>query len=374
MGKAALIIVIGTLSVFMVITNSVNTSVSESQKSSIQYFSSVQARNIANSVSELLVAKVSDTTNFRVTSQKSMNLFDGVAQYTVKDTLVGTDSLVKVSVFAAYNGQFAFTTVLTEENKGSGFIPTTVKAAISTNNPVETKGNITVDGRQHDINGNLISNAGTYGIWTTQTYGRGGNSKVGATHSGTDIAPIKSGGSFGNTYKSGQVWPGGYPNNPDSLLGGKAKGFASGTLKSIALSGANGSQYTTNPSSLSYPLSGVTYVELPSGGTWNAANITGSGILVVHNSATNAIIKNLNTGPFKGMIIADDIIHIHTTIIGAIIGISPSPSDGNCIGNGNGRVYYSSEAINKAIEKIDPNVVPMYGFGEKRLKIVSWLE
>ncbi len=57
-------------------------------------------------------------------------------------------------------------------------------------------------------------------------------------------------------------------------MGGTSAGFPSGFLKSYAQSGSGGSQYVTNPSSLTYPLTGVTYVEIS--GTWNSANITGS--------------------------------------------------------------------------------------------------
>lgn len=138
------------------------------------------------------------------------------------------------------------------------------------------------------------------------------------------------------------------PLSPDSLMGGPLNGYPEGTLKAIAMSGAGGSQYTTNPATLTYPPRGVTYVELPDGGLWNSANITGSGILVVHNSKVNAGIKNLNTGPFKGILLADDIVHVHCDIIGAVIAISSSPSSGNCIGNGSGRILYSGDAVTNA--------------------------
>lgn len=121
--------------------------------------------------------------------------------------------------------------------------------------------------------------------------------------------------------------------------------FAEGTLKTQAMSGANGGQYVTNPSLLRYPLSGVTYVELPAGGTRSPANIEGTGILIVHNAAQNAVIRNINFGTFKGLLMADDIDKIHNTIIGAVIGLSPFPPSGNCIGNGSGNVLYSSQVL-----------------------------
>ncbi len=380
MGKSSMIMVLGSLSIFLIVTFNVNMSIANASDYAVDYFNETQVRNISNSVAEMLVAYLGDSSSYRASSPVTLNnIFDGSSEYRVVDTTIGSDDFVKIDITSTFMDRTHNSVIITSENTGSGFLPTTVKAAVSTNNPVETRGNLQIDGRQHDSNGNLIANSGTYAIWTTQGYSRVGNSKLGSTYSGTDIAPIKSGADFSKTYQSSQVYPGGYPDAPDSILGGKANGFSAGTLKSLAQSGVSGSQYVTSTSSLSFPLKGVTYIELPTDtrgnrNEWIGANIQGSGILVIHNSATNATIKNLNSGTFKGLIIADDIVHIHTTVIGAIIGLSPSPSSGNCIGNGNGRVYFSSEAIENATKDIDPNVTPNYGFAQKRLTIKSWYE
>ena len=149
--------------------------------------------------------------------------------------------------------------------------------------------------------------------------------------------------------------------SPDAIFG-----YASGTLKALAQAGANGSQYATDPASLTFPLSSVTFVELADGATWSAIHFGEStGVLVVHNSACNARMKNLNSGTFKGLIISDDIVKVHTTVIGAVVSMTQSPS-GNCIGNGNGEVLYSIAALENA------SLVSVGGGGE--LTVVSWLE
>jgi hypothetical protein len=104
---------------------------------------------------------------------------------------------------------------------------------------------------------------------------------------------------------------------------------------------------------LTYPLHGITYVELPNGGEWNPVDFgEGSGgILVVHNAQTNAAMKNLNSGTFAGFIIADDMVHIQATILGGAFLLSPTPSEGNCIGNGTGSVLFSRDSIIKALEE-----------------------
>jgi hypothetical protein len=48
----------------------------------------------------------------------------------------------------------------------------------------------------------------------------------------------------------------------------------------MAQSGKNGGQYTTNPGTLTFPLAGVTYVELPNGGLWQSIDFqNSSGVL-----------------------------------------------------------------------------------------------
>ena len=225
-----------------------------------------------------------------------------------------------------------------------------------------------MDGRDHDSAGTLQAGQGVPGIWTTSTMTQGGNSRIGGTVSGSDFSPAKPGSP--GTILTGQTWPGGYPSSPDSVLGGPQLGFPEGTLKALAQSGVGGSQYNANPSTLTYPLRGVTYVELPSGGTWQDMSVEGEGMIVVHNTMRNAIMKNLSTGTFRGLIIADDIIHIHATIIGAIVGLTSSPSEGNCIGNGSGTVAYSTETVTAAaFAALTP--VDRWGSGAN---VIAWWE
>ncbi len=350
----------------------INNSLTEASQTASNYYAEMQARNIANSSAEMLLAKLGDNNSYRVNSATTSNYLGGSSTYRVVDTLYQGDNLVKITVNTSCFGITRRVDVFTKSTE-SPFIPGPVKAAITTNNNIKTLGNLVVDGRNHDKNGNLTNTPGTLAFWTTGTYSRSGNSKVGSTSgAGVDISPRKN-PVDDDVRLQNQVYSGGYPTTPDSIFGATANGFPPGKLKSIAQSGANGSQYTTNPNSLNYPLSGVTFVELPNGSTWNSANITGEGILIIHNTANNAVIKNLNWGPFKGMLIADDIDKIHCDILGAIIVLSPSPPSGNCIGNGNGNAKYSSQAIEEATAKISAPA-PEFGFGKKRMKVFAWYE
>ena len=112
------------------------------------------------------------------------------------------------------------------------------------------------------------------------------------------------------------------------------------------------------------PLRGVTFVELGSGAAWNSGNFTGgsSGILVVHSAAKDAVLKNFY-GSFCGIIIADDVDKIHGTIIGNVTVIG-GYATGNCIGNGEGNVLYSTHYILDALSDLP----------KPDLKILSWWE
>lgn len=368
MGKAILIMVLGSLLLFGVVNMNINNNMSAASQSSFDRLNETQARNVANSIAEMAIEQVGDSNAYRATSPVTFsNVFGGSGSYTVTDTTISGNGYIKVKANSLYSGMAKSISVIIQVPQNANF-PPGVKAAISTNNEVLTSGTLTVDGRDHDINGNLTGNPGTYGIWSTEDFTRQGSSSIGGYYNGTNYAPSSSPNT--NSYREEQS--GGYPTTPDSVMGGTPNGFPPGTLKSIAQSGYNGSQYVTNPNYLTYPLSGVTYVEIPYSSPWISSNIDGTGILVIHNSTSNAIIKNENLGSFTGIIIADDIIHIHTTIIGAIIGLTTNPSEGNSIGNGSGNVLYSRQAIMNATNSVLDQ--GNYGYAKHRMSIIKWYE
>ncbi|MFQ5553660.1 MAG: hypothetical protein ACE5EW_08120, partial [Thermoplasmata archaeon] len=241
------------------------------------------------------------------------------------------------------------------------YIAPGARGAVTTRGRTRTNGNLQVDGRDHDSNGNLIAVNGTYGIFTADTYTQSGSTDVGGTDTGAaDHVPDRP----GDPSVILENYSGWMPTTPDEVMGGVSNGYPEGTLKSLAQSGVNGSQYVTDPAGLLFSLSGVTYVELPCGGEWEPANVDGSGVLVVHNSCNNAVIKDLDTGIFRGLLIVDDIVHIHTTIIGAVYSLTTAPSSGNVLGNGSGEVLFSREALAAA----------MLGAASKSYSILAWRE
>ena len=407
MGKSVLIYVIGAFLIFTVAMLTSARIVDAGSQNSINYLSNAKARSICNSMTSILLSRLADSTDLRITEPETMSLLDGTATYTItevdesgeeeddddegedheghEDDDEGEDheghedddehegvlgGLIKIYVSAIYNNvtriQVTYVSLST-----NGTIPSSVQSLITARNAVSTSGNLVVDGRNHSSSGSLSEDDGAVAIWTTSSYSQTGNSKVGGTYETISYEPSKPGNS--NVIKTFSTFSGGYPDSPDEVFGGSSSGFTEGKLKSIAQSGDGGSQYVTNPSSLHFPLKGITYVELPSGGKWQSTNIEGSGILIVHNASGNSLIKNLNTGTFKGFVVADDIVHVHSSIIGAVFLLSSFPSDGNFIGNGNGSIVFSKDAITKATAIVS-NGADNYGFGKTRLLVLNSYE
>jgi hypothetical protein len=374
MSRFILIIVLGGYITYSITSMTQNKSVTQATENSVNNYSQTKARNIANSTIQMLMSKVADNKSWRQTTLVTMKVFDGSAEYTVTDANFNGEKLIKYSVTA---NVYSTTKQVTAYSDELSLLPGGIRGAITANNPVDTKGNLTVDGRNHTKDGTLVNGSGSYSIWGSSTISQNGNSKYGGTYSGIDYAPSKPGDP--NIISENQIWPGGFPDSPDKVMGGEDKGFSEGTLLDIANSGVNGSQYATDPDDLSGPFSGVTYLEMSGSKendrTWQSMEITGSGILIIHNSSTNSIMKNLNSGTFKGLIIVDDMVHIHADIIGAVVILTSTPSSGNCVGNGNGNVLYSTEAVQDAMTQVGLQTSTLnFGFGKNRLNVKYWLE
>lgn len=356
MGQYALILVAAGAFGFAIVQGSLGSLDSDFYRLAIERYDESVARQAANSMAHLSLATLSDSLYWR-TGFGSVATGGGSGIASIEDS--GTDSTLgpaRVRIRGSGTSGAVHDTAVVVAIVP--FWPGDVDGAITANSTVRTLGSLVVDGRDHDMSGTLVAGQGTKGVSTTQDLSQGGGSKVGGTGpTGTDHAPGKPAhADVVEEYKAGP-----FPANPDAVLG-----YPTGSLKAIAQSGVNGGQYVTNPASLTFPLSGVTYVELPAGDTWQSMDFgTSEGVLVVHNNTTDAKIKTLNSGTFKGLLIADDIEKIHTTILGAVVSLTTSPS-GNCIGNGTGDVLFSREAVHRATS--------LSAGGDGDVTVVSWYE
>ena len=240
-----------------------------------------------------------------------------------------------------------------------------------------------LDGRNHDLSLNIIPETGTFGVSSSTVFTNVDKAEIGGTNNGVDY-PM----SFPEdpaVIEENYNWDGGFPTSPDAILG-----YPEGTLKAAAQSGEYGSQYVLVPGGtkkidghlLTYPLSGVTYIEITNS---DEAELMleqkgNSGIVVVHNSDRTSRLKGVkydidnSDGLLTGLLVTDYSFHHHIDILGSVLMLSPNlETSKNCKGNADHWVYYSSEAILNATE-IVANITGLsgqvgYGFGKKRVNV-----
>ena len=199
-------------------------------------------------------------------------------------------------------------------------IPPGVKGALTSQGNISFSGDIQVDGRDHDSSGNLTGASGTFGASSGGTVSQGGSSDIG----GNGIAPASPANPATiEQNQSDNAW-----TTPEQLLG-----VAAGSLDSYK---------TSNEPS--WPMSGIVYytgsqIIAPDFGT---SSTPSTGILILHNTDANSLLKNAH-GTFKGLIIADNIIHINgnAEIIGGVIAKTSTQTTGD----GSAEIKYSSAIL-----------------------------
>ena len=389
MSKFILIIVMGGFISYGILSINLNNKLTAGTENSVKNYNTMQSRNIANSMAEMIISGINDSTSWRVTTPEEKNFFGGVATYRFIDTVITTDTLIKISVTGNFNDYETNITVFTEK-PSAGFVPTVVRGAWTANGPLNnTISDMYIDGRDYDSFGNIIPGNGVHGVSTSVTFENIENAKIGGTHNHVDY-PMQY-PEDPNVIEENYNWGGEFPTTPDAVLG-----IPEGTLKSIAQSGQDGSQYVTDPEDLNLPLSGITYVEInddddnddddndddndDDDDKIDMKKTQSKGILVCHNSSGTTRIKQikLKNYPFKGLIIGDYMFHFHLDVHGAIILLSQNlETEKKCSGNKDHEVLYSSEIIKNATSILGISSVEgtqNYGFGKHRLAVRHWLE
>lgn len=343
MGRTVIIVLIGAFVIFGIYTITSVNSTKISEKDVIDNYKSNYVRNISLSTLDILISKLADSASFRVPNEQILNLMDGTSLYTIKDTVLSGDSVIQIRIHSNYQGLNKTTIAYVKIN--SGFVPPFLRGAITANaNLNKTISDMVIDGRDHDLNGNVIPNSGIYGVSSGTFFLNLQGAKIGGTVNSVDYPPNFPENPL--VIEQNYNWGGSFPDSPDRILG-----FPEGTLKSIAQSGVQGSQYVTNVSNLSLPLSGVTYLELSSAEVkLDLGKKENSGILVVHNSTTSTKVAHLKAKKsFNGLIIGDYMFHLHLDILGGLILLSPNLElRKECKGNNDHKIYYSSAAIKQA--------------------------
>jgi hypothetical protein len=379
-GKLSLIIVFGGVFFLYLVSFQINRTTVESFEGAVGNYNQFNALNVANQAMEIVLTELADSSKLRVPSPQQMpgyligNIPSAQVSYTITDAIVTMGGLqldvVKVEVESTVGSKQA--RVVVYADRRIGYIPEPVRAVFTANGPLDkTISNMFIDGRDHDLNGILNANNGVVGVSTSLSFVNVGGAKIGGTDpDGIDYPPTFP--EDANIIEENYNWGGSFPTSPDAVLGLEEE-----TLKQIAQSGEGGSQYVTNPSSLTYPLRGVTYVEIPPESSLKfELQGDSDGILVIHNSEVNAKIIEIsskNNLPFKGLIIADYLFHIHLDVIGAIMLLSPHlETEKTCSGNKDKKILFSRAALIDVTDMVDDIVG---GTGWKgRIPILGWYE
>jgi hypothetical protein len=351
------ILAIGAILVYTIISITSNENPSKGRENIVGESSHTNAHDIASSMVDVILERIAKDSDYRVQSPKTEHLKGGIVTYTANNTVYEGESFVKIVSSAKYNG-FTKTVITYSKRPGEGWIPRSVRAAWTANGPLNnTISNMLIDGRNHDLNGNIIPKTGVYGVSTSVEFQVGQYGSIGGTNDNIDY-PI----SFSvnpKVIEENYNWGGTFPKSPDEILG-----YPEGTLKKFAQDGMNGSIHTTNPVDLERRiLSGVTYLELPSGKDGKIRLHKGihKGILIVHNDATDSrtVEITLEQGEFQGLIIGDYMFHFHIDVLGSIILLSANlEQEDICDISSDHQVFFSSETISGATGSISEHIGP----------------
>lgn len=232
-------------------------------------------------------------------------------------------------------------------------------AALTSNSSSNLSGNITIDGRNHDLNGTLNSNNGNTGACNEN------KPAVTLTDSIENVVAQGSVALNGHTdYATGSP---AYTTKDESIVYVTPEhvlGLEDGDLDAVI---QDASTYVAADT-----IAGLVYVDGDYGsGAAGGNNVTGTGILIVHNPLYNprehdpgdamydsakasdpayapANLGNINGGTFHGLIIADKIERINGNIdiIGAVVSLSEI--DITLVGTGTAEILYSCTALQQA--------------------------
>ena len=388
MARYILIIVMGGMFTFGISNITQNSKLHQGTKNIVDNYSLTRARNIASDMTDILIMRLGNDINYRVDeNNQTESLNGGSASYMIEDSFFEGDSIVKITVAAEFNGVEKLLTTYTSRPT-NGWVPPVVRGAWTANGPLNnTISDMFIDGRDHDLNLNLIPTTGVHGVSTSVEFINVENAAIGGTDNYIDYPMTYP--EVPEVIEEYYDWGGHFPESPDEALG-----LPEGTLKDAAKTGEYGSQYLLNPpldgkylTGLTYPISGVTYIEVNNGKDYEIQleQNGNNGILIFHNEYTNSRFKGVkydattSTGQFTGLLISDYSFHHHIDILGSVIMLSPNlETEKNCNGNADHWVYYSSEAIGNATEtvaKISGESGSVgYGFGRKRVSILAVYE
>ena len=339
MGKSILIVVLGMSVIvgFFILKLSANSK--ESLSTTVNMFEQTQARLIANSGVEIYLEKLKADMSMKGNTYYNNSLFDG----TYDIHIAGPDSAVMVTSTSSFMGTTHKSVVVAAADRLPFFpVPGAMYIAADAVSNVSISGNITVDGNDHDINGNLNPSGDVLpGI---------------AVDNPADVAKIK-GSIKGSADILGQ---GGKPSVYSVTNGIDWREYAKDVESNpdIIINSSTNLSKISNLGTVANPK--TTFVN---GDIQFNSNLEGCGILVV-----NGNLRINGTFTYRGLVIAYKDSEIETKLNGngKIYGgmIIAGTSANLQISNGNFKCLYSEEALQHISGMLKT----------KRFRILSWYE
>jgi hypothetical protein len=217
-----------------------------------------------------------------------------------------------------------------------------VRGAVTARNTIIVRGNINVDGRDHDTDG-VLTGAGVFGVSTCGLMDVEGSATVGGSGVAPvdrfNVAPVRTSIAEESVPVTSSL------NSPEEFLG-----LSVGALD----------KYKTDI--LITPVEGIVYDTLSAGPVHFDSS---SGLLIVHNSSKTAELQ-INTGYFKGLIITDLMGKIsgNAKIVGAVVTLNDG--EVSTFGTGTAEVLYSAYTMEN-LSKYCKNI-------KKKVTEISWKE
>lgn len=159
MGRAVLLALLASILIFGIISIQVNRSSSEAGSSTSKYYRDLYARNIANSMIEILHLKLNIDTSFRVNDLTKEKLLGGDVLYRVIDTTINSQSLIKAYVHVNYEESIKSSEAyFIVEKLGNNSLPPFLNYAVFSGENLQFNGGVNITNASNGLNANVHVN------------------------------------------------------------------------------------------------------------------------------------------------------------------------------------------------------------------------
>ena len=104
MGKTAILLILGSIFLFALVNYNMGRSMVGATESAADRYCETRARSIANTVTGSALSKLSDSVSLRFSTPRTMSLMGGSAQFSIIDTVLSGETLIRVAATGSYAG------------------------------------------------------------------------------------------------------------------------------------------------------------------------------------------------------------------------------------------------------------------------------